>query len=130
MKLNFIKAQDIDRNAKATIHQSGKLGFSSDAANKLGLAGGVKGIIIAMNEDRADENLYIKVMEGISEAAFTLIKAGDYYYVNAKAFFDTYDIDYRNNKIVYDILNFTYEGEAMFKFLKRELKKKQISEGN
>ena len=128
MKLNFIKAKDIDRNAKATIHISGKLGFSSDAARKLDLAGKTKGILIAMNEDKNDENLYIKTVEQITEDAFPIVKAGEYYYVNAKAFFDTYDIDYRNKKIAYDILNFTYENEPIYKFLKRELKQKQTED--
>lgn len=124
MKLKFIKAQDIDRNAKATIHTSGKLGFSADGAKKLSFGAETKGILIALNEEPGDENLYIKTVAELTEDAFPIIKAGEYYYVNAKAFFDTYGIDYRNSRIVYDILNFSYEGAAMFKFLKRELKKK------
>jgi len=37
MKLKFIKAEDTEHNAKATVHTSGKLGFSSDAIDFLKL---------------------------------------------------------------------------------------------
>ncbi|PSL23711.1 hypothetical protein [Chitinophaga ginsengisoli] len=126
MKLKFIKAQEIDRNVKATIHTSGKLGFSSDAAKKLRLSDNTRSVMIALNEDdTTDENLYIKTLDEQNDDAFSIIKAGEYYYVNTKAFFDNYNIDYRNSKIIYDIVEFEYEGEKMFKFIKREVKKKK-----
>jgi hypothetical protein len=126
MKLKFVKAQDIDRNVKATIHSSGKLGFSSDAARKLGLNEGVKSIMIAINEDDSkDQNLYIKTLSEQGEDAFNIVKAGEYYYVNTKAFFDNYNIEYRGNRVIYDIVEFDYEGEKMLKFIKREIKKKK-----
>lgn len=126
MKLKFIKAQEIDRNVKATIHTSGKLGFSSEAAKKLKLSESTKSIMIAVNEDdKSDENLYIMTLTEQNDDAFNTIKAGDYFYVNTKAFFDNYNVDYRNSKIIYDIVEFDYEGSKMFKFIKREVKKKK-----
>lgn len=125
MKLKFIKAQEIDRNVKATIHSNGKLGFSSEAARKLDLIGDTKAILIGLNEDEEDGNLYIKTLMGRNEDAFNIIKAGDYFYVNTKAFFDSYNIDYKNSRVIYDIVDFTYEGDQMFKFIKREVKKKK-----
>lgn len=123
MKLKFIKPQEIDRNIKATIHTSGKLGFSSEAAKKLDLIN-IKGIQIAINEEEEDANLYIKLESQITYESFGVVKAGDYYYVNTKAFFENYGIDYKSIKIIYDIVEFDYEGEKMYKFLKREVKKK------
>jgi len=125
MKLKFIKAQEIDKNVKATIHSNGKLGFSSEAARKLSLIGDTKAVLIGLNEDEEDGNIYIKTLTEKSEDAFNIIKAGDYFYVNTKAFFDSYNIDYKNSRIIYDIVDFTYEGESLFKFIKREVKKKK-----
>jgi hypothetical protein len=129
MKLKFIKAQEIDKNVKATVHSSGKLGFSSEAAKKLDLTSN-KGILLAINEEENDENLYAKFIPEQNEDSFNIVKAGAYFYVNTKAFLENYGIDYKKNRLIYDIIEFNYEGEKMFKFLKREIKKKSKTENN
>jgi hypothetical protein len=125
MKLKFIKAEDLDRNAKATVHTSGKLGFSSDAMGLLGLDEN-KYIAFATNEeDVNDENLYAVVYGSTQEGAFKISKAGEYFYVNTKSMFEALGIDYKNVKIIYDIVKTQYEGDTIFKMLKREIKKKK-----
>ena len=125
MKLKFIKAEDLDRNAKGTVHTSGKLGFSSDAMSLLGLDE-KKFIAFATNEeDKTDENLYAVVYGSAQEGAFKINKAGEYFYVNTKSMFEALGIDYKNVKIIYDIIKTEYEGEPLFKMLKREIKKKK-----
>jgi len=124
MKLKFIKAQEIDKNVKCAVHKTGKLGFSSSAIEKLNLTTD-KGVMIAVNEeDENDENLYMLITETANEDSFRVSKAGDYYYVNTKALFDTIGVDYRNKKIIYDIVDFENEGTKMYKLLKREVKQK------
>ncbi|MEL0456214.1 hypothetical protein WJN01_08255 [Flavobacteriaceae bacterium SZ-1-7] len=125
MKLKFIKSEDIDKNVKCAIHKTGKLGFSSNAIDKLSLSTD-KTVSIAINEeDKEDENLYVVVNENAQESAFKLSKAGNYFYINTKALFDSFGIDYRNEKIIYDIVDFEYEGEKMYKLIKRVIKKKE-----
>jgi hypothetical protein len=125
MKLKFIKSEDIDKNVKCAIHTTGKLGFSSNAIDKLSLNTD-KTVSIAINEeDKDDENLYVIVNEKTQESAFKLSKAGDYFYINTKALFDSLGIDYRNEKIIYDIVDFEYEGQKMYKLIKRVIKKKE-----
>lgn len=125
MKLKFIKAQDIDRNVKCAIHKTGKLGFSSAAIDKLDISAG-KGVMIAVNEDdENDKNLYMLVTSQQNEDVFKVGKAGDYFYVNTKALFDTLGIDYRNKKIIYDIVDFENEGTKMYKLIRREVKQKE-----
>lgn len=124
MKLKFIKAQEIDRNVKCAVHKTGKLGFSSSAIEKLNLTTD-KGVMIAVNEDdERDENLYMLITETANEDSFRISKAGEYYYVNTKALFDTIGVDYRSKKIIYDIVDFDNEGTKMYKLLKREVKQK------
>lgn len=126
MRLKFIKAEETERNAKATVHTSGKLGFSKDAIDYLGITEG-KSIQFAQNEDDInDKNLYAKIYDGAQEGAFKISKAGEYYYVNTKNLFDSLEIDYKKVKIIYDIVMIEYEGEKIIKMIRREIKKKGV----
>jgi len=125
MKLKFIKAEDIDHNAKATVHLSGKLGFSSGAVEYLQISED-KTIQFAINEENAaDLNLYAVLYDGEREGAYRISKAGDYFNVNTKNLFDSLDVDYRSTKIIYDIIKGDYEGTPIIKFLRREISKKK-----
>lgn len=125
MKLKFIKAEDTEYNAKATVHTSGKLGFSSDATDFLQITE-TKTIQFAQNEeDENDLNLYAVIYDGVQEGAFKISKAGEYYYVNTKNLFDTLGIDYKNTKVIYDLVKGEYEGSPIIKMLRREIKKKK-----
>ena len=124
MRLKFIKAQEIDRNVKCAIHKTGKLGFSSSAIEKLNLTT-EKGVMIAVNDDdEQDENLYLLINDDLNDDTFRISKAGEYYYINTKALFDSLGVDYRNKRIIYDIVDFENDGTKMYKLIKRELKQK------
>lgn len=131
MKLKFITAQDFDKNVKCSIHKNGKLGFSTGAIGKLQL-NTKKSISFAINEeDETDGNLYAVVEESVIESAFKVNRAGNYFYLSTKAFFDSLGVDYKESRIIYDIVDFEYEGAKMYKFLKREItksKKKKLNE--
>jgi hypothetical protein len=128
MKLRQIKSNEIEKNAKSSIHKSGKLGFSGTATRKLRLENGVN-LVVSINEDDAmDENLYVAVLKEDAEGAFKVVKAGDYYYCNTKALFDQLGVDYRSKTIIYDIVDFEFEGQKMFKFLKREVAKRRAKQ--
>ncbi len=126
MKLKFFNPKSLDKNIKATAHRSGKLGFTIDAANKLGLSI-QKSAGIAINEDdEHDNSLYVIIYEDIREGAFKISKAGEYYYINTKALFDSLKIDYVKDWIVYDISIEKIDGETIYKFKRRERSKKGI----
>ncbi len=125
MKLKFIKAEETERNAKATVHTTGKLGFSKDAIEYLGINEG-NSIQFAQNtEDENDRNLYAKIYDGTQEGAFRIYKAGDYYYVNTKNMLDSLGIEYKNTRIIYDLVKGEYEGEQIVKMLRRDIIKKK-----
>ena len=120
MKLSFVKASDFGQTTKCTIHKKGKLGFSETAIKKLNLIS-KRYVKIATNEsERDDENLYIQIQENNDEFCFQANKAGKYFYINTKAFFDNLGLDYRKNSIIFDIVDFEYEGIKMFKLIRRE----------
>lgn len=124
MRLKFIKPDDVEKNVKCSIHKSGKLGFSSGAIKKLDISIN-KSISIAINEDEdSDKDLYAVVNEDVNKGAFKFSKAGDYFYVNTKSLFDSLGIDYRNKKIIYDIIDFEYKEIKMYKLIKRTIEPK------
>lgn len=128
IKLSFIKPDSLEKNCKATIHKSGKLGFTENAIKKLQLESS-KGVMIAQNEsDSSDTSLYLAVVEGSAPDSFKVSKAGAYYYINTKALFDKLNMDYQNETFTFDIKDFEYEGQKMFKLIKRETGKKTETE--
>jgi hypothetical protein len=123
LKLRMLKAEETGRKAKATIHTSGKLGFSGDAIDYLAIKEG-KSIQFAQNEDdEKDINLYAVLYDTMQEGALRINKAGSYYYVNTKSLFDTLYIPYKDKRIIYDLVKFEYEGQPFIKMLRREIKK-------
>jgi hypothetical protein len=119
MKIKFFNPNDLDRNIKATVHKTGKIGFTVDAAKKLSLSTDCS-LSIGMNEDDADDsNLYVMLHNTIETGAFKISKAGGYYYVNTKVLFDNLKIDYVNSAIIYDITEEIFEGQKVYKFKKR-----------
>jgi len=126
MKLKFFKAVASTGNIKATIHSSGKLGFSTQAIKLLGIDENSY-LKIAINEENGeDENLYVIHTKLQDEEAIKVAKAGDYYYLNSKPIFDKLEIDYKRSKIIYDIVEIEYEGNKLYKFVRREKDRKKI----
>lgn len=129
MKLNFIKITESGRNVKATVHSSGKLGFSGDAIRYYNINDGMY-IAFATSEDENDKNLYAVFYDEYREGALKLKKAGHYYYANTKNMFDELGIDYRNIKIIFDIIDTQtkYDERTVIKLIKRVKKKKTTTE--
>ncbi|MDP4283847.1 MAG: hypothetical protein Q8891_05455 [Bacteroidota bacterium] len=125
MKLKFLNPDKVEKNIKGTIHKSGKLGFTIQAANKLQLNKG-KSVGIAINEDdESDKNLYIEIYSEKKEHSLPILKAGDYFYVNTKDLFDSLKFDYINNYITFDISELEISGNVYFKFKFKERKRKE-----
>lgn len=125
MKFNFHKPNKGKSLSKATIHQTGKVGFSSEAEKAMKLSIG-KSIKIGSNaDDINDENLYAIVLNEKNEDAFSIMKAGKYFYLNTKNLLKDLKIDYLSEKIIFDIEEMEIEGTIIFKFNKRIINKKK-----
>lgn len=124
MRLKFHNANELSAKTKATVHSSGKLGFSIET-NKILELDKYKSIQIATNEDdESDLNLYAILHNEEVEGAFKLIKAGSYYNLNTKGLFDKLNVDYQSSTIIYDIVKSVYDGQQILKLLRRDIKKK------
>lgn len=123
IQLSFFKSNELDRNLKASIHKTGKLGFSSDAAAKLKLAES-EGVSIAKNMgDEQDRNLYVIVNKEKKEGDFRISKAGEYYYVSAKDLFDNLEWDYTKKNYTFDIKRTEIDGTEVWVFKTNEKEK-------
>ncbi|MCQ2050603.1 MAG: hypothetical protein MJY74_00120 [Bacteroidaceae bacterium] len=99
MGLKIFSAKKYSVKLKATIHASGKLGFTENTANFFEICPG-SGIKFANDENN---KLFMIFCKEADDDCFAINKAGAYYYVNAKPLFDDLGFDYRNNSIIFDI---------------------------
>lgn len=125
MKLQKIKPPDGSSILKATIHASGKLGFSIGAIKLMNIGQKNYAQLAINTDDNSDENLYLFLKEKEDENTLKINKAGNYYYLSSKSLFDKLEIDYRKKKIMFDIVEIEYEGEKIFKLLRREKDRKK-----
>lgn len=126
MKIKFYNPDELEKNLKVTIHKTGKMGFTMDAAKKLNLQE-MKSANIGFNEeDPEDKSLYLAISKDINEGRFRISKAGSYYYINTKILFDNLKLDYSKGNITYDMTEETLEGEVIYKLKKREQKSKTV----
>ncbi|MFT3903917.1 MAG: hypothetical protein QM727_12140 [Niabella sp.] len=133
MKIKFFNPNSLDRNLKATIHKSGKLGFTVDAANKMELKSSISASVGMNEDDEKDKSLYIMLHDEIIDDTFRVAKAGDYYYLNLKSLFDTLRVNYKEQSIIYDITEEVIDGKKLYKLTQRENGKKnknEIAESN
>ena len=120
MKLKFLNPNNIERNIKATVHRSGKMGFTLEAARKMGLTT-EKSLSIAINDDdKEDRSLYVVVNESRDMDAYPILKAGQYLYANLTPLFDSLGVDYKKYAIFYDISEERFENALIFRFKRRE----------
>lgn len=125
MRLRILEAPQNSGKVKATIHQSGKLGFSQAAIDELQISNDVY-IMLAKNEDEVnDNNLYMITSKEQKGNGLKVSKAGDYYYVNTTHLFDKLGIDYKRKKVIFDIVQIEYEGQKIYKLIRREVDRKK-----
>jgi len=111
--------------AKATIHQSGKLGFSQAAINLLKVDKNSYIKIATNAEDKKDTNLYILITKVMDDESLKVNKAGEYFYLNTKDFFNELGLDYRRKRIIYDIVEIKTGEQVIYKFIRRESDRKK-----
>lgn len=128
MRLSIQIPKESTGKMKCTIHLSGRLGFTITSAAELGVELG-KGVKIYRDEENLDDtNLYISIVNIPDENAFRIYRAGKYFYLKTKRLFSDYGLDFINNKFIYDINDFDYEGTKMFKLTRRDKRRTNIEE--
>lgn len=126
LQLDFIDVETLDKTTKATVHKTGKLGFTSDAARKLDLDTNTSMQFAVNKEDASDSNFYVIIHKNVQKGALKVNKAGQYFYLNAKNLFDTYKIDYKKESVVFDITPDTINDRLVYVFKRRSKKKENL----
>lgn len=118
LNLKFIEVDSSPIKPKATIHFSGRLGFSSEAIKFMNLENNrAFKVAVSDSDGTAVKNLYLiedKDIPGVAKVS----KAGEYYYLNVGSLFEDLGFDYKNYTIIFDIKKELYDGKNMF-ILKR-----------
>lgn len=118
MKIRFFKPRNVNKRIKLTVHRTGKLGFSKDASQLLNLE---KNKFCKFGTNENSDLLFVICKEG-DNTTFSISKAGDYYYVNAKSLLKDLDIDYKDeNTYIFDIEDI--DKEDIYKLKKRVIMK-------
>lgn len=120
--LDFIVFEDPNKvggSIKATIHKTGKLGFSAGAEDFMKIKDDSFFKVGFNNSSETDEKIYM-VPSLTEESAFKVSKAGMYFYINLKNVFDKRGIDYKNKSYIYDIKKENSEETEFFILTKRK----------
>jgi hypothetical protein len=127
MALKIISAKDFSVKLKATIHSSGRLGFTEATAKELNFT---KDSAVKFAVDEVDESvLYLINCKEADEEAFKVNSAGLYFSVNAKPLFDSLGYEYKKKNIMFDMVREKeIEDMEVYKLLKREKQRKQKTE--
>lgn len=125
MEINYWKPTTSLGVVKATIHQSGKLGFSQAAIDKLNLSQNTYIMIGTNKENKKDNNIYMAISKESNDLAIKVNKAGNYYYLNTKDFFNEIGVDYKSKSVIYDIVDISSNNEKIYKLVPREKDRKK-----
>ena len=119
--LKPLNAQRLQKSVKATVQNSGRLTFAMDAVKDMKLSEDRSIIILAAE----DGNLGAVISDKGDPEAFALKKCGAYFYVTFKNYLQQAGVDYKKQRVVYDIteLDETYKGKTLYKFERRFIPK-------
>ena len=117
--LRKLDALRLQQSVKATVQFNGRLSFTLEAGKTMGLS--EEKSLIFFESDSGD--LGATISEKGDPEAFVLKKCGPYYYIAFRNYLKQAGIDYKRQKIIYDIsqLDEKLEGRTLFKFERRIL---------
>ena len=130
--LKMLDAERLQQTAKATIQSNGRLSLTVEAGRLMHLSDD-KSIVIFAAENG---DLGAIVSHKGDRRAFELKKVGVYFYITFKTYLQEMGIDYKNRRIVYDIIatDEKIDGQVLYRFSRRVLPKESkelpITEGD
>ena len=104
-------AKDYTTKLKATIQRTGKLGFTLETIEKLGLGQGCS--IYLAKDDENKKIMYMGVVREVRDDAFPLLSSGKYPYLNTTGLFKELKFDFTNKVYIFDLSRFPEGDEAM-----------------
>lgn len=128
LQFEYFSPLDDSLNAKGTVHQNGKVGFSAGANKLMGLDENRTFRVSRNVTDPADNCLYMVPAAADDAKAFRISKAGNYYYLRIRHILEKMKINYKENKVIFDISEDSTEGVKYYKLTMRIKKKKKINQ--
>lgn len=108
--IEILSAQKYNVALKATIHQTGRLGFTQGTANLLNL--GDNSHVLLARDSEVEGRMYLSVLPEETPEAYRLLQSGGYYYLNTRVLFDNLSIDYTTQLVIYDLTR-DHEADAV-----------------
>ena len=117
--LKKLDALRLQQSVKATVQYNGRLSFTLEAAKMMGLS--EEKSLIVFEAENGD--LGATISEKGDPEAFVLKKNGPYFYIAFVNYLRRAKLDYRKDKIIYDIMELDekLEGRTLYKFERRIL---------
>lgn len=100
--ISIIKTRDYNTRLKATIHSSGRLGFTAETAASLALSN--SRYVKFAKDDEDDQALYLLVTNQEDEDTFRVTKSGAYFYLPTALMFESFGYDFRKYNIMFDMV--------------------------
>ncbi|MGM9815438.1 MAG: hypothetical protein ACI304_00055 [Lepagella sp.] len=124
--ITIIKTSEYNVKLKATIHSSGRLGFTADTADKLNLSGEV--YVKFAKDDDLENELFMVLVQNEDEDSFKVVKSGKYYYLPTTAMFQSFGYDFKKYNIIFDLVRMSdydnFVNGKVYKLNKRVLMRK------
>lgn len=124
--ISIIKTSDFNIKLKATIHSSGRLGFTADTADKLNLSNG--GFVKFARDDENENELFMIFVSEEDDDTFRVTRSGKYYYLPTTTMFQSFGYDFKKYNIMFDLVRMSDYDEIVngkvYKLNKRVLMRK------
>jgi len=121
MKLIPFDPKELNKTYRVSVHRSGRIGFTSEAAEKMKLSDYKSANISRNGDDVLDTNLYLTLHKEKDTGAFRINTNGPYFSINIKLVLDAVKIDYSEGKAWFEMEEIEIEGNKVYK-LKRKSK--------
>ncbi|MBP5347161.1 MAG: hypothetical protein J6Y51_00255 [Bacteroidaceae bacterium] len=102
MALYVYSAKNYKTKLKVTIQATGKLGFTTQTADVLGLSPNT--FIKIACDDSQNEDLYMIICKGEDEDGFKVSLISGFYSLQTTILFNELGIDYKNNTVIFDLI--------------------------
>lgn len=99
-----LSAKVFDPTIKATVQKTGKLGFGDGTRAALSLN---EQTYVKIVIDEEAGTLYMCVLRAHDADAFQVRKSGSYYYLSTSRLFDSLNINYKSETVIYDFVRCT-----------------------
>lgn len=100
----ILSAKVFDPTIKATVQKTGKLGFGDGTRDALLLN---EQTFVKFVIDEETNTLYMCVLRAHDADAFQVRKSGNYYYLSTSRLFDSLNINYKSETVIYDFVRYT-----------------------